>query len=230
MKILVKATALTLLITLLSGIASCAEEKKPSENTKSDCPSEVKIGTRYWMTKNLDVTVFRNGESIPEVLTYSKWVEYGAAKKPAWCYYDNNPANGEKYGKLYNWYAVHDSRGLAPVGWRISEENDWQDLENYLAGDYSAARRIMATNDWYSGSFENGGTNTSCFTAYPAGDRNGGGMNGFGNIKQGTTWWVYKDTNSDFVRAKSFHNMGSLTLDFIYFSKNAGFSVRCVRE
>jgi hypothetical protein len=79
----------------------------------------VKINGKYWLKENLNVVKFRNGDLIPEARTNEEWKKTNDEGKPAWCYYDNNPENGKKYGKLYNWYAVNDSRGLAPEGWHI---------------------------------------------------------------------------------------------------------------
>ena len=68
----------------------------------------VTIGEQTWMAENLNVSKFRNGDEIPEAKTNEEWIKAGNEGKPAWCYYENIPANGEKYGKLYNWYAVTD--------------------------------------------------------------------------------------------------------------------------
>ena len=76
----------------------------------------VKIGNQTWMKKNLDVSKFRNGDIVPEVRSQEEWSNAALENKPAWCYYNNDQANGVKYGKLYNWYAVNDPRGLAPEG------------------------------------------------------------------------------------------------------------------
>ena len=99
----------------------------------------VTIGTQVWMTKNLDVSTFRNGDPIPEVKTQEEWEEAGKNKQPAWCYYDNDPKNGEKYGKLYNWYAVNDPRGLAPTGWHVPTDAEWRTLTVYL-GSYEGTK------------------------------------------------------------------------------------------
>lgn len=77
---------------------------------------------------NLDVDKYRNGELIPEARSDEEWIKYGSEKVGCWCYYDNDPENGKKYGKLYNWYAVNDERGLAPVGWRIPSDKEWSNL------------------------------------------------------------------------------------------------------
>ena len=71
-------------------------------------PQSVKIGTQVWMTKNLNLDKFRNGDPIPKAETFEQWKKAGDNKQPAWCYYNNDPANGVKYGKLYNWYAVNN--------------------------------------------------------------------------------------------------------------------------
>jgi len=76
----------------------------------------IKIGNQEWMTRNLDVDRFRNGDLIPHVKLDVEWEETRRKGQPAWCYYDNDPENGKKYGKLYNWCAVNDPRGLAPDG------------------------------------------------------------------------------------------------------------------
>src|SRR5210317_1010044 len=86
---------------------------------------EISIGNQVWMLDNLNVDKFRNGDSIPQAKTDEEWENAGINGQPAWCYYDNNPDNGKRYGKLYNWHAVNDSRGLAPKGWHIPSAQEW---------------------------------------------------------------------------------------------------------
>jgi uncharacterized protein (TIGR02145 family) len=88
----------------------------------------VKIGNQIWMAENLNVDRFRNGDSIPEAGTNEEWKSAGEKKQPAWCYYDNDPAQGSKYGKLYNWYAVNYKRGLAPKGWHVPSNGNYETL------------------------------------------------------------------------------------------------------
>lgn len=99
----------------------------------SQSSGDVKIGKQIWMSKNLDVGRFRNGDLIPQAQTEDEWVNAGENEQPAWCYFGNDPKNGKIYGKLYNWYAVKDARGLAPVGYRIPTDADWGILE-YISG------------------------------------------------------------------------------------------------
>ena len=97
----------------------------------------VTIGNQVWMTKNLDVDKFRNGDPIPEAKTEEEWLKAGESEEPAWCYYRNDPKNdfGEKYGKLYNWYALNDPRGLAPEGFHIPSSEEWEILEFSIGRD-----------------------------------------------------------------------------------------------
>jgi uncharacterized protein (TIGR02145 family) len=88
---------------------------------KIDYIETVNIEDQEWTTKNLNVSRYRNGDVIPEVKDPIKWKNL---KTGAWCYFNNDPKNGAIYGKLYNWYAVNDSRGLAPEGFHIPTKNE----------------------------------------------------------------------------------------------------------
>ena len=107
---------------------------KSEPEKKSKDSGTIRIGSQTWAVANLNVNTFRNGDTIPEASTNKEWVAAGESGKPAWCYYNNDPANGPKFGKLYNWYAVNDPRGLAPVGWTLSGDADWTKLINSLGG------------------------------------------------------------------------------------------------
>ena len=89
----------------------------------------VEIGTQTWMTTNLNESTFRNGDVISEAKTKEEWENARKDGKPAWCYYNNDPKIGAIYGKLYNWFAVNDPRGLAPEGWHVSNLDDWNNLD-----------------------------------------------------------------------------------------------------
>jgi len=92
----------------------------------------VKIGTQTWMSENLNITAFRNGEQIPEAKSVEEWKKANKNKQPTWCYYEFDPNNGIKYGKLYNWYVLKDTRGIAPVGWKVPLAKDYEKLFKYL--------------------------------------------------------------------------------------------------
>ena len=103
-----------------------------------------------WMAENLNVFSFRNGDPIPVVKTADAWKKAGAKKEPACCYYENNAENGKTYGVLYNWYAVNDPRGIAPVGWRIPTDAEWNTLVTYLGGGNSAGAKMKSSSGWES--------------------------------------------------------------------------------
>lgn len=90
-----------------------------SLSPSADAMPTIQIGTQKWMSKNLDVAFYRNGDPIPQVTSPTAWAVLSTG---AWCYYNNDPIQGNKYGKLYNWYAVNDPRGLVPQGWHIPSD------------------------------------------------------------------------------------------------------------
>jgi len=129
-------------------------QNKPVDVTPSGPFKTVTIGTQVWMKENLNVSTFRNGDPISEAKTAEEWKAAGEAKQPAWCYYDNDPKNGAKYGKLYNWYAVNDPRGLAPVGWHVPTSDEWEILIDYLGGYQEAVVKIKSKIGWSSSTTE----------------------------------------------------------------------------
>jgi len=177
--------------------ASQNDSKTAKTGTKTDAgkkvinPNAVTIGTQEWAIANLNVSTFRNGDSIPEAKTFKEWVAAGDAGKPAWCYYNNDPVIGKKYGKLYNWFAVNDPRGLAPEGWVIPSDEDWARLTFQLGGLQSAGIKIKSTTGWNDG---NNGTNDSGFNAFPAGYRVENGA--FMNIGNTASWWSSTETKT----------------------------------
>ncbi|MGM0579274.1 MAG: FISUMP domain-containing protein [Bacteroidota bacterium] len=141
-------------------------------------PEAVTIGDQEWTLKNLSVSLFQNGDSIPHVKSVEEWEKAGKEGTPAWCYYENDPANGALYGKLYNWHAVVDTRGIAPEGWHVPSFEEWKELREYLGGEDVAGKKLKSTSDWYD---EGNGTNESGFTALPARYRELGGEFAFGS-------------------------------------------------
>jgi len=128
----------------------------------------VKIGTQVWMDENLKVTHYRNGNDIPNVTDGTGWSNLTTG---AYCNYDNNPNNANTYGRLYNWYAVIDNRNIAPTGWHVPSDADWQILIDYLGGYAFSGGKLKeaGTTHWISPN--TGATNESGFSALPAGYR-----------------------------------------------------------
>ena len=105
--------------------------------------SSVNIGSQTWMVKNLNEGKFANGEIILNAKSDEEWLKAGANQQPAWCYFENKPENGPRYGRLYNWYAVADPRGLCPSGWHVPDEEEWTLLIEEL-GVYESSVALKA--------------------------------------------------------------------------------------
>lgn len=186
-----------------------------------------KIGEQEWMVENLNVDFFNNGDPIPEASSDVEWKKAGEEQRPAWCYYDNDPENGQKYGKLYNWFAINDKRGLAPEGWHIPSDNDWKILIDYLGGKNIACSKIKAVSGWEV----NNGNNESRFNALPGGYLvlNNGDKYQFSQIGYNGFWWTsteYFIGNNAwcwFISYKGISNSNS-------YNKICGFSVRCIKD
>lgn len=128
----------------------------------------VTIGSQTWMVQNLNVDRYANGDIIPQITDDTAWENLTTG---AWCWYENDSANGAIYGRLYNWYAVTDPRGLAPEGYRVPSVSDWITLFNTLGnpGDAGGPMKEAGTAHWIAPN--TGATNSSGFTALPGGVR-----------------------------------------------------------
>lgn len=191
----------------------------------------VTIGNQVWMTKNLDLDKFRNGDPIPEAKTNEEWKKAGENKQPAWCYYNNEPANGTKYGKLYNWYAVTDPRGLAPKGWHIPTDMEWTILIDYLGGPDVAGGKMKSTGSEYWKSPNREASNESGFSGLPGGYRGFNGYFFFHLIGENGYWWSSTENyaNSAWYRYLVYY-YGKAYRDYFGNSKNRGLSVRCIKD
>ena len=206
-KITFYITALTLLISTSQAISQT-----------------VKIGNETWMSKNLNVDKFRNGDVIPEAKTAEEWEKAGEYKQPIWCYYNNDPANGEKYGKLYNWYAVNDPRGLAPKGWHVPSDAEWTQLTDYLGGENAAGTKMKSTSGWEE---DGNGTNESGFSGLPGGSC---ASNGSFSLIGGIGFWrSSSESNTSFAWVRTLHYGSGSVLRYST-GKADGFSVRCLRD
>ncbi len=180
----------------------------------------VTIGTQAWTTKNLDVATYRNGDVIPQVQDQNAWASLSTG---AWCYFNNDGSNGTKYGKLYNWYAVNDPRGLAPAGFHIPSDAEWTILTDYLGGT-APCTKMKSSTGW---DFNGNGTNSSGFAGFPGGYRGSSGA--FYGIGRNGGWWSATEGSSynAWYRNLNF-NDGSVSRDDFY--KQDAFSVRCLGD
>lgn len=137
------------------------------------------IGYQEWMTDNLKVKYFRNGDIINEASTPKEWLEAEKKKEPAWGYYNDDPINENKYGLLYNHWAISDIRKIAPKGWKVPNENDWETLIKSVGGDFIAGKSLKSRDGWKKILFDDNdneslveglnGTDKYGFNALPAG-------------------------------------------------------------
>jgi len=181
----------------------------------------VKIGDQWWMAENLRTTHFKNGEQIPEVRDRNEWRNLRTA---AFCYYENDITIETEYGLLYNWKATTDRRNIAPEGWHVPTDTEFQTLENYLGGRGKAGGKLkeQGNEHW---AYPNNASNSSGFTALPGGYRDSRGdfygKPGFGFFWTSTkshisgAWNRYLDHMFVELERSNFHN-------------RSGFSVRCV--
>ena len=184
----------------------------------------VTIGTQVWAQKNLDVETYRNGDPIPHVQDSAEW---SVLNTGAWCYYEGISDYGRIYGKLYNWYAVNDPRGLAPPGWRVPGNEDWEILTEEQGGLAEAGGKLKAVRLWEG--INNGATDFTGFSALPAGGRRGSGMfAGFGTY---TTFWTSDSIpdNRDYAWGWAM-DTNKTSIGQIRFYKGAAFSVRVIKE
>ena len=214
---------------------------QPTNETSVNIPNinltSITIGTQIWSAKNLEVTQYLNGDPIPQVSNPQEWATLTTG---AWCWYDNDSTtNAPVYGKLYNWYAVNDSRGLAPDGWHLPSENDWNKLVLSIDVNADTTCMISCTQSSIAGgemketnlthwlSPNNGATNSTGFAALPGGGRDTDGtyfyLGNYGN------WWstgTY-DASSAFIRTISYSG-ASFKKEVSY--KRLGYSVRVVKN
>ena len=184
--------------------------------------TSIIINGQEWMQQNLAVTKYRNGDPIPTGLSNTTWQNTTSG---AYAIYNNDAANNTLYGKLYNWYAVNDGRGLCPTGWHVPSDAEWTTLENNLGGSGVAGGKMKSTTGWTSPN--TGATNSSGFTAFPGGCRNSNGTyDGIGNFG---FWWSSSESGSGSAWTRSLYYSVSIVVRS-NFNKRLGFSVRCVRD
>ncbi len=155
-----------LLLLLITVMTSVSDLRAAEKDIDGHTINTVSIGGQVWMQENLDVSRYRNGETIRYAATTQDWLDAAASGEGAWSYYKNDAANNGKYGRLYNWYAVHDPRGLAPKGWHIPTTQEFKKLSKALGGVYVAGGKMKSTGPslWRSPNFaaDNSGQPSVC--------------------------------------------------------------------
>jgi len=246
MKIRICPFLLVFLTLMISFYQSC--EKDPTSSNEGETGTvtdidgnvyqTVKIGDQWWTAENLKVTHYRNGDAMPNVTDYTEWTNLTTG---AYCEYDNNSANVDTYGRLYNWYSVNDSRNIAPEGWHVPSDEEWKQLEMFLGMSQSQAdsfgwrgtdqgsQLAGNMNLWYDGDLKNNAAfGSSGLAALPGGYR----YSNYGYfLHRGlyALFWSSAEGNGDGAWARG---LGSNDTDVSRTdgSKHNGFSVRLLRD
>ena len=186
----------------------------------------VYIGNQQWMAENLKVSKYNDGSDIPNVTD-----DWGNLTTGAWTYYNNDAANNDKYGKLYNWYAVspttNGNKNMCPTGWHVPTDVEWTVLTDYLGGESVAGSKMkeVGTTSWNSPNTD--ATNTSLFTGLPGGYR---GVSGnsveIGNIGY---WWSSTEYTSSFSWSRYLNNNDGNVFKYNV-GMHDGFSIRCLKD
>jgi uncharacterized protein (TIGR02145 family) len=194
----------------------------------------IVIGSQEWMAENLNTSIYRNGDAIATDLTNIEWQNTINTHLGAWAYHNDDASYACPYGKLYNWYACADPRQLCPTGWHVPTDTEWNDLINYLGGNEIAGFEMKTkgsvesrTGLWYSG-YQNA-SNNSGFSGTPGDARYPNGV--YSSIGYTGYWWSSSEnsfnTNVASMSFLSYSLNDALRNDY---DKQAGFSVRCLRD
>ena len=206
---------------------SCKKDDVNSKLTDADgnVYHTVTIGSQVWMVENLKTTKYRDGTAIPNIINNTDWLSLSTG---AYRDYNNTSSVSTIYGKLYNWYAVADSRNLCPSGWHVPSDADWTILTTYLGGESVAGGKLKEIDTTHWKSPNTGATNETGFTALPGGQFSlfSGTFDGIGSY---TAWWSSIESYPDLVWFRGLHyNSKIVTLS--YSIKKTGLSVRCLKD
>lgn len=214
---------------------SCEKEEQPDlqdtlkvyqtmTDQEGNIYKTIQIGTQVWMAENLRTARYRDGSMIPIIYNDLVWDN---TTKGAYCQYENNDSIAAANGHLYNWYAVSDSRILAPPGWHIPTEAEWETLAGFLGGDLTAGGKLKERGVVHWNIPNTGATNQSGFCALPCGAR--GEVGQFCFLGTMGLWWSSDFNNSGTANLRGVSNNSAHLLKNSY-SKEYGFSVRCVKD
>lgn len=203
------------------------DEPKQTTNTLIDIDGNVYhtviIGSQEWMVENLKTTKYRDGTPITFVNDSTTW---SMLTTEAYCNYNNDTNNAITYGRLYNWYAVNDSRNIAPIGWHVASNAEWLTLINYLGGESVAGGKLKETGiiHWINPNV--GATNSVGFKALPGGYCY---LGGYENIGYCGYWWssTEESVRDAYCRILNYSNPNAYSYEL---SKDLGHSVRCIKD
>jgi len=227
---LILALSLVKIAFLVIALSGCKkDDTTPTGITDVDgnVYHSVIIGTQTWLVENLKTTKFRNGDPITNTTDVTAWATQTSA---AYCNYDNSTTNATTYGRLYNWFAVNDSRKIAPAGWHIPSDTEWATLFTYLGGESVASGKLKEAGLTHWITPNTGAANTIGFTALPGGGRSSVGV--FANLGYYGFWWSSTEATTG--------NTGSGMNIYLHYGDAAavrnsnfkvwGMAVRCVKD
>ena len=192
----------------------------------------VTIGDQNWMAENLKTSSYSNGDPIVHEIDSANWLNLDSG---AYCWVDNEYTYDYVYGKLYNWFAIEDSRSLCPTGWHVPSNSEWTQLTDYLGGSSIAGDKLKFSsyNTGYSPwnrfcpDDTCQGTNESGFSGMPSGCRwDDGDFYDFGYAGH---WWSSTEEAIGIAWSRSLWYSTHMVVDTFHYVNN-GFSVRCVQD
>jgi uncharacterized protein (TIGR02145 family) len=191
-------------------------------------PETIIIGEQEWMSTNLNTSIFRNGTPIYHAVNEEDWEYASKNHLPAFCHYENNDSLGLIFGKLYNYYAVIDENGLAPVNFKIPSITDWTGLATHYGGLLASGTHLKSIDCWESGTSDSSLTHELClFNGYPGGLRYPLGY--FDLANSNGFWWSM--TNYDHANAMGINlYYDDAMILKRHYGKGNGFSVRCLKS
>ena len=206
-------------------------------NASAEITGPVKIGNQVWTSTNLNVSTYRNGEQIYYAANQKEWEKVSREMIPAYCYLNFDSNNEKKYGKLYNFYAVTDRRGLAPAGWHVPSRNEFLTLISALGGEEVAGKKMRGTTGWDvkdSYKFAHGnGDNSSGLNLLTNGSAGGDEYGGGKSFLYGiwlSYWWssTTKSSGDSFAYYLDFNKYSEPRVTD--YSKTTGCAVRLVKD
>lgn len=205
--------------------ASASKDDKVKPQPPGTYPTLI-IKRMEWMTKNLDVSTFRNGDPIPLATSEAEWAAATQAGKPMSRYLNDNKANGKLYGRLYNWFAVNDPRGLAPQGYHIPDKEEWENFFSRIGDRSTAAKRLKSQSGWKSGAKIN--TDEYGFAALPGGNAHTvGSFHGEGGV---ANFWTSTAKDEKYAWDVALYGHMDYYDGPAAYPKTAGLYVRCIKD
>jgi uncharacterized protein (TIGR02145 family) len=219
-----KQKRILLYILILFFIRSGGLEAQAVKDADGNIYMTINIGKQIWIAENLKTTKLNDGKPIPLVTDEKAWK---ALKSPGYCLFNNDPANKDIYGALFNWYTV-DTKKICPKGWHVPSDTEWKTMVDFLGDKNTASDKLKESgNDHWKNALINA-TDDFDFKALPGGTRlYSGSFPEFGSSY--AVWWTSTEYSSLVAYNWGLHDSSSKVFNG-YDSKQNGFSVRCIQD